>query len=244
MSPPCQVHRQQWVCSQSAELPVHNSYGSPCAPTTPSEKCEYNFNLVSCNFKFTLFPSVSTLLTIIWDVPLLPTWDDSKMSQLIYKSAGPTATKPLPSSNSSPSWGCAPSSDSPEGLEIGADAQITRRASGGRGDSHLGRAQTNNDFLKSENVPNVLPPQWHDGWHLTTFEEPLIQSCVKPAPLVPDKLTRRKVRKRKVEEETGLIMNWRTQTHWSTNLFRIWMIAEYSIHLWYHSLQMYSLTLT
>jgi len=133
----------------------------------------------------TLFPSVSTLLTIIWDVPLLPTWDDSKMSQLIYKSARPTATKPLPSSNSSPSWGCAPSSDSP-----------------------------------------------------------LIQSCVKPAPLVPDKLTRRKVRKRKVEEETGLIMNWRTQTHWSTNLFRIWMIAEYSIHLWYHSLQMYSSTLT
>ena len=112
------------------------------------------------------------------------------------------------------------------------------------GASHLGRAQTNNDFLKSENVPNVLPPQWHDGWHLTIFEEPLIQSCVKPAPLVPDKLARKKVRKRKVEEETGLIMNWRTQTHWSTNLFRIWMIAEYSIHLWYHSLQMYSSTLT
>ena len=119
-SSPCRFHRQQWACSQSVELPAHNSYGSPCAPTTPSGKCEHNFNLVNCNFKFTLFPSMSTLLTIIWDVPLLPTWDDTKMSQLIYKSAGPTATNPLPSSNSRPSWGCAPSSDSPEGLEIGA----------------------------------------------------------------------------------------------------------------------------
>ena len=109
------------------------------------------------------------------------------------------------------------------------------------GASHLGRAQTNNDFLKSENVPNVLPPQWHDGWHSTIFEEPLIQSCVKPVPMVPEKLTRRKVRKRKEEDP---IMARRTQTHWSTNLFRIWMIAEYSIHLSYHSLQMYSSTLT
>ena len=123
--------------------------------------------------------------------------------------------------------------------------QMPKLRAGASGEnSHLGRAQTNNDFHKSEIVPNVLPPQWHDGWHSTIFEEPLIQSCVKPAPLVPDKLTRRKVRKRKVEEETGLIMNWRTQTHWSTNLFRNWMIAEYSSHLCYHSLQMYSSTLT
>ena len=63
--------------------------------------------------------------------------------------------------------------------------------------------------------------------------------------MVPEKLTRRKVRKRKEEENgTDPIMARRTQTHWSTNLFRIWMIAEYSIHLWYHSLQMYSSTLT
>ena len=55
--------------------------------------------------------------------------------------------------------------------------------------------------------------------------------------MVPEKLTRRKVRKRKEEDP---IMARRTQTHWSTNLFRIWMIAEYSIHLSYHSLQMYS----
>ena len=55
--------------------------------------------------------------------------------------------------------------------------------------------------------------------------------------MVPEKLTRRKVRKRKEEDP---IMARRTQTHWSTNLFRIRMIAEYSIHLSYHSLQMYS----
>ena len=114
-----------------------------------------------------------------------------------------TATKPLPSASSRPSWGCAPSSPSP-----GSKTSIRRTEMKWRWWRSLCVLQANSLFMW--NLESI--PVWSQ-------DRGFLRNCLQ---------------KQEKEGEVIELPSW-TDVHVSYLFSWIWMTADYSINLYYRS---------